>query len=447
MGLPGAEPLLDNLPILQKLNDGPISRILKSVDEKSPQDAVATIDDDGLEVEVDNQPATTGQSINLTIREIKFKDPPIYTKEDTEPSDTNDAQLNNVAPDDDQVVISARDDIQDIAAVELKLASCDTNVQVPDSSPSHIDALACGIVDEVADLCTLQERHEYDQSPGQVSAVAEEESQLQQQREQENEDEVATLIAEECRRSNDWLQQAVATTGIALTCSQEGETIDGLIANDQLEQEQQAFEVELVEEKDGEKSAEGQRVHTVIANNSGSVSVANSGVKEEEGEVTVVSAQVEVLHGKDQADEENVLDATAVEPAIITTDCIQDGSDEDALVNCEDNSVDVVLAEIGTVKETVPADECLKITNESVICRSSDLVTRIASYYSTQDEDEGNDDEEDDQTKRPPVPLKTYQWEDIRRAKQQVCICHCNRRALCCRSQNLRKVCQFLLIA
>lgn len=440
MGLPGGEPLLDNLPILQKLNDGPISRILKTVDQQSPlsptptpQDDAANIDDnDGLEVEAEPS-ATTGQSINLTIREIRFRDPPKNegTQGNAQPSDTNDAKSNNTATQ-DQVVITARDEIQDTAAVELNLASCDTNIQVPDRS-SNIDALTAGFVvatnDEVAaDLCTL--RHEYDQSPGQVSAVAEGESQLQWRREQENEDEVATLIAEDCRRSNDLLQQAVAAT--AITYSEE--TIDGLIGNDQLEQVQQAFEVELVEAreriaKNENRRAESQRVHTLIENDSASVSVANSEVKEDT--VTVVATQTEVVLEKDQEDEveglQNVLEKAAVEPTIKTTDCIGSESVEDVVVNYEDISVAVVFA-ANEAKETLPADECLKIINESVICRSnrsSDLVTRIASYYSTQDEDEGSEDE---QISRPPVPLKTYQWEDIRRAKQQVCILHCDRR-------------------
>lgn len=487
MALPGAHPSPDDIPILQKQIDGPISRLLKTVVDETPSSSPATtttapipgpktwtsssspVEDDPLD----------GVPMKLTIREIKFKDP----LENRTPSDTatplsdfgrvaaaefQDSSRNReLYLDGDTNVQAATSDDAVVVVVDSATTEFENETTVGEGDPQSKSS-----TEETAIIKTSQCTASTVVAGEQESAAAAQDDKAEEEEEEENEDDggripetnaelkessaTAPDVAEDKerleqaqsppeddhRRSNDSLQvKVVVVEGAQVAAKAADEvfqeeddtsTIDGLLLLHEVSRDstddgghnnreegdgklQKAFQVELLEKQPQKRSdcADSELSSPAIVKEALNRAVARApNTKASSPPPPEVDPETKV---------QSVVHPTS-EPRVVV------GEVED-FVQVAVNSADISDALVvvpskqlesngRTVNEH--AEDSLKIrqsVRNSVIV--DDLVTRIASYYSTQSEPE-DDEEEAKRKRRPPVPIKTYQWEDIRRAKQQV---------------------------
>lgn len=228
------------------------------------------------------------------------------------------------------------------------------------------------------------------------------------------------------RRSNDSLQQVkvVAAESAVLRSVEEDfqdhddvtSTLDGLLLLHEVPEKdvpllQHAFEVELLEEHQDH----GEDRREIVCGKSDELT-SPAIVK-----VALNSCVAGAPNTKDPQSvaEDSAAAVTVPEPNVEASACDLASEISKSEANPEDIS-DAIVVVVPQHQQPLNehVEDSLKI-RQSVDRSSCDLVTRIASYYSNQSDNEEEEDEEK-RNKKPPVPLKTYQWEDIRRAKQQV---------------------------
>lgn len=375
------------------------------------------------------------EPIKLTIREIKFKDP-LENSALPPLGDTNE-------PLSDFEVEPPPAEFQDSSRSELNLDG-DTNVQAgshvvvvdtitdreSSSSPSSPPPASEEAIILLTSPCStpastgdrVAEKEGDDRIPG-LSNELKESSSSAVASADGDEERQPPLDVERC--SNDLVQvEEVPVKGVT-SCSveafQEKEedtvTIDGLLLLNEHDQDhpsdktvdeddgkvQQAFEVELVEE------LQPGGGNGVLENSEPAIDAVNSSAV-----VGAPNTETEPQKDKSAADAESEVESAAAKKC----DLVEER--EGLQVNPEDAILVVVVPPIETASEKERVEDSLKIRQ---FTNCDNLVTRIASYYSNRDSSAAEEEEEDSQQqqdKRPPVPLKTYQWEDIKRAKQQV---------------------------